>query len=68
MSGFSNYYLGKKIVWLWPQRAVTSSVPLQDVVSTIPNEPKGPSLKTAVPGPKTLQMIKELGTIQVRLI
>lgn len=66
MSEFSNKYLGKKVVWLWPQQAVASSVPMRGVVSAIPNEPRGPSLKTAVPGPRTLQLIKELGTIQVR--
>lgn len=30
-----------------------------------PYEPDGPSMKTAVPGPQSQQLIKELGTIQV---
>jgi len=30
-----------------------------------PNEPDGPSIKTAVPGPKSLQRLEELSRIQV---
>ena len=32
-----------------------------------PNEPSGPSVKTAVPGPKSLQRLAELSRIQVIL-
>jgi len=30
-----------------------------------PSEPDGPSVKTAVPGPKSLQRLEELSRIQV---
>jgi len=30
-----------------------------------PNEPTGPSVKTAIPGPKSIKLIKELSEIQV---
>lgn len=32
-----------------------------------PNEPSGPSVKTSVPGPKSLQLLKELSAIQVNV-
>ncbi|KAM3963432.1 4-aminobutyrate aminotransferase [Aphomia sociella] len=32
--------------------------------TTVPNEPSNPLIKTSVPGPKTLQLLKELNTLQ----
>jgi len=32
-----------------------------------PNEPDGPSVKTALPGPKSLERLAELSRIQVKL-
>jgi len=31
-----------------------------------PNEPDGPSVKTAIPGPKSLQRLAELSRLQVK--
>lgn len=58
-------YLGRKSI-IWPRQPAVSSILTRSAVSAIPNEPKNPSIKTAVPGPKSLELIKELGTIQVR--
>jgi len=48
--------------------SVTNVVPAANQkVHFHPNEPSGPSVKTALPGPKSLQRLAELSRFQVNL-
>ena len=45
--------------------SVTSNVRPAATQSFHPNEPDGPSVRTSVPGPKSLQRLADLSHIQV---